>query len=153
MIWYRHDQNVKRTCLPVSQRRPVKPEGHTHVFGDAHAPPLRQASWQHAGERKQTLLSLKLFCPSYCKSFSKTIKHWAKAKFYFVKKRNRAELIKTPRRDKTTFAHLVASRCLVHMRNWTLSREGPCVRTCMKRNKPLINQHLWLYNMDRVTNQ
>lgn len=34
--------------LPVSQRRPVNPEGHTHVLGDTQVPPLLHPSSQKA---------------------------------------------------------------------------------------------------------
>lgn len=36
--------------VPVSQRRPVNPEGQTHVLGDTQVPPLRQPSSQKAGK-------------------------------------------------------------------------------------------------------
>lgn len=36
----------------------MKPDGHTHMFGEAHVPPLRQASLQNAGKGKQTIVSL-----------------------------------------------------------------------------------------------
>ena len=39
--------------LPVSQRRPVNPEGQTHVLGDTQVPPLLHPSSQKARERKR----------------------------------------------------------------------------------------------------
>lgn len=42
--------------LPVSQRRPVNPEGQTHVLGDTQVPPLLHPSSQKAGKRNSVSL-------------------------------------------------------------------------------------------------
>lgn len=42
--------------LPVSQRRPVNPEGQTHVLGDTQVPPLLHPSSQKAGKRNRVSL-------------------------------------------------------------------------------------------------
>lgn len=54
----RTGEGVKRgpRVLPVSQRRPVNPEGQTHVLGDTQVPPLLHPSSQKAGKRKRNVL-------------------------------------------------------------------------------------------------
>lgn len=45
--------------LPVSQRRPVNPAGHTHVLGDTQVPPLLQPSSQKArGKTEKSICSV-----------------------------------------------------------------------------------------------